>query len=60
MTHILVKVFRLGATLTTLAKIQADNKNAENEVVKKILGEVDQAVVTLDQFQELQLRLQVT
>lgn len=40
----------LGATLTTLAKIQADNKNAENEVVKKILGEVDQAVVNLDQF----------
>jgi len=25
----------LGATLTTLAKIQADTKNAENEVVKK-------------------------
>jgi len=25
----------LGATLTTLAKIQTDNKNAENEVVKK-------------------------
>ncbi|MDB5015815.1 MAG: gliding motility protein GldM [Mucilaginibacter sp.] len=40
----------LGATLTTLAKIQADTKNAENEVVKKILGEVDQAVVTLDTF----------
>jgi gliding motility-associated protein GldM len=40
----------LGATLTTLAKIQADNKNAENEVVKKILGEVDQAVVNLDKF----------
>lgn len=40
----------LGATLTTLAKLQADTKNAENEVVKKILGEVDQAVVTLDKF----------
>ncbi|TWR23747.1 gliding motility protein GldM [Mucilaginibacter achroorhodeus] len=40
----------LGATLTTLAKIQADTKNAENEIVKKILGEVDQAVVTLDKF----------
>jgi len=40
----------LGATLTTLAKIQADNKNAENEVVKRILGEVDQAVVNLDKF----------
>jgi len=41
----------LGATLTTLAKIQADTKNAENEVVKKILGEVDQAQVNLDQFE---------
>jgi len=40
----------LGATLTTLAKIQADTKNAENEVVKKILGQVDQAQVNLDQF----------
>jgi gliding motility-associated protein GldM len=40
----------LGATLTTLAKIEADSKNAESEVVKKILGEVDQAVVNLDQF----------
>jgi gliding motility-associated protein GldM len=40
----------LGATLTTLAKIQADSKNAENEIIKKILGRVDQAVVTLDQF----------
>jgi gliding motility-associated protein GldM len=40
----------LGATLTTLAKIEADSKNAENEVVKKILGQVDQAVVNLDQF----------
>jgi gliding motility-associated protein GldM len=33
-----------------LAKIQADNKNAENEVVKRILGKVDQAQVTLNQF----------
>jgi gliding motility-associated protein GldM len=41
----------LGASLTTLAKIQTDTKNAENEVVKRILGELDQAVVTLDQFQ---------
>jgi gliding motility-associated protein GldM len=40
----------LGAALTTLAKIQADNKNAENEVVKKILGKVDQAQVTLNKF----------
>jgi gliding motility-associated protein GldM len=36
--------------LTTLAKIQTDNKNAENEVVKKILGRVDQALVNLDQY----------
>lgn len=41
----------LGATLTTLAKIQADTKNAESETVKKILGKVDQAVVNLDKFQ---------
>ncbi|MBD1367433.1 gliding motility protein GldM [Mucilaginibacter sp. ZT4R22] len=40
----------LGATLTTLAKIKADAKNAENEIVKKLLGEVDQAVVNLDKF----------
>lgn len=40
----------LGASLTTLAKIQADTKNAENEVVKKILGKVDQAQVNLDKF----------
>jgi len=40
----------LGATLTTLAKIQTDNKNAENEVVKKILAEAQKAQVNLDQF----------
>ncbi|WP_295801978.1 gliding motility protein GldM [Mucilaginibacter sp.] len=40
----------LGATLTTLAKIQTDTKNAENEVVKKLLSKVDQAQVNLDQF----------
>jgi len=40
----------LGASLTTLAKIQTDTKNAENEVVKKILAEIDVAAVTLDQF----------
>ncbi|MEO3405356.1 gliding motility protein GldM [Mucilaginibacter sp. CAU 1740] len=40
----------LGATITTLAKIQADNKNAENEVVKKVLGKIDQAQVTLNAF----------
>jgi gliding motility-associated protein GldM len=43
----------LGAALTTLAKIQADNKNAENEVVKRILGKVDQAQVTLNQFKAI-------
>jgi gliding motility-associated protein GldM len=40
----------LGATLTTLAKIQADTKNAENEVVKRILSEAEQAQVNLDKF----------
>jgi len=40
----------MGAAMTALVKIQADTKNAENEIVKKILGEVDQAVVNLDQF----------
>jgi gliding motility-associated protein GldM len=40
----------LGATLTTLAKIQNDTKNAENEVVKKILAEAQKAQVNLDQF----------
>ncbi|MGV8880114.1 MAG: gliding motility protein GldM [Sphingobacteriaceae bacterium] len=40
----------LGATLTALTKIESDSKNAESEVVKKILGKVDQAVVNLDQF----------
>ncbi|MFD0765499.1 gliding motility protein GldM [Mucilaginibacter lutimaris] len=43
----------LGAALTKLAQIQADNKNAENEVVKKILGKVDQAQVTLNQFKAI-------
>ncbi|MFI5157904.1 MAG: gliding motility protein GldM [Sphingobacteriales bacterium] len=40
----------MAAAMTALIKIQSDTRNAENEVVKKILGEVDQAVVTLDQF----------
>lgn len=40
----------MAAAMTALIKIQSDAKNAENEVVKKILGEVDQAVVNLDQF----------
>lgn len=41
----------LTADLTILSRIQADNKNAESEVVKKILGKMDQAVVNLDQFE---------
>ena len=40
----------LTAAITALAKIQADTKNAESEVVKRILGKMDQAVVNLDQF----------
>lgn len=40
----------LGATLTNLAKIKTDTKNAENEVVKKILAEAEKAQVNLDQF----------
>lgn len=40
----------VGAAITNFIKIQSDAKNSENEVVKKILGEVDQAVVNLDQF----------
>lgn len=40
----------LTAAITALTKIQADAKNAESEMVKKILGEMDMAVVNLDQF----------
>ena len=40
----------LTAAITALSKIQADTKNAESEVVKRILGKMDQAVVNLDQF----------
>ncbi|WP_345954979.1 gliding motility protein GldM [Mucilaginibacter sp. PAMB04168] len=40
----------MGAAMTSLTKVQADAKNAESEVVKKILGKVDQAVVNLDKF----------
>ncbi|HZY36223.1 MAG TPA: gliding motility protein GldM [Mucilaginibacter sp.] len=40
----------LGATLTNLAKIRADAKNAENEVVKKILSNAQKAQVNLDKF----------
>jgi len=40
----------MAAAMTQLVKIQSDAKNAEDAVVKKILGKMDQAVVTLDQF----------
>ena len=40
----------LTAALTALAKIKADIKNAEAEVVKRVLGQMDVAVVNLDQF----------
>lgn len=41
----------LTAAMTALTKIQADLKNTESDVVKKILGEVDQAVINLDRFE---------
>jgi gliding motility-associated protein GldM len=41
----------LTAALTALTKIQADLKNTESDVVKKILGEADKAVINLDRFQ---------
>ncbi|MXV49366.1 gliding motility protein GldM [Pedobacter sp. HMF7647] len=40
----------LTAAMTILTKIQADTKNAESDVIKKIFGKMDQALVTLDQF----------
>jgi len=40
----------VGAVVTNFIKIQSDIKNSENEVVKKILGEVDQAQINLDKF----------
>ncbi|HZX57767.1 MAG TPA: gliding motility protein GldM, partial [Mucilaginibacter sp.] len=40
----------MGAAMTSLIKIQSDVKNSENEVVKKLLGKVDQATVNLDKF----------
>ncbi|WP_423146952.1 gliding motility protein GldM [Rubrolithibacter danxiaensis] len=40
----------LTAAMTILTKIQADVKNAESDVVKKIFGKMDQAVVNLDAF----------
>ncbi|EHQ28078.1 type IX secretion system motor protein PorM/GldM [Mucilaginibacter paludis] len=40
----------MGAAMTSLIKIQSDAKNAESEVIKKILSKFDQAVVNLDKF----------
>jgi len=41
----------LTAAVTALTKIQADLKNTESDVVKKILGEASEAVVNLDRFE---------
>lgn len=38
------------AAVTILTKIQSDAQNAESDIVKHILGKMDQAVVNLDQF----------
>lgn len=40
----------LTAAITALTKIQADMRNSEAEAVKRILGEVDKAVINLDKF----------
>ncbi|MDR6784011.1 gliding motility-associated protein GldM [Pedobacter africanus] len=40
----------LTAANTILSKIQSDTKNAEIEVVKKLFGNMDKALVNLDQF----------
>lgn len=40
----------LTAALTALTKIQADMRNSEADAIKKILGEVDKAVINLDRF----------
>lgn len=41
----------LTAAVTALTKIQADLRNTEADVVKKILGEVEKAVINLDRFE---------
>jgi gliding motility-associated protein GldM len=41
----------MGAAMTSLIKVQSDAKNAESEVIKKILSKFDQAVVNLDKFE---------
>jgi len=40
----------LTAAMTILTKIQTDAQNAESDIVKRILGKMDQAIVNLDQF----------
>jgi len=40
----------LTASMAILTKVQTDLKNAESDVIKRILGKMDQAVVNLDQF----------
>lgn len=40
----------LTAAMTILTKIHTDAQNAESDVVKLILGKMDQAVVNLDKF----------
>lgn len=40
----------LTAANTTLSKIQSDVKNAEAEIVKKLFGNMEKALVNLDQF----------
>lgn len=40
----------LTAANTVLTKIQADVKNAEAEIVKKLFGNMDKSLVNLDQF----------
>lgn len=40
----------LTAAITALTKIQADMRNSEAEAIKRILGDVDKAVINLDRF----------
>lgn len=40
----------LTAAMTILTKLQTDAQNAESDVIKLILGKMDQAVVNLDKF----------
>jgi gliding motility-associated protein GldM len=41
----------LTAAITALTKIQADLKNTESDVVKKILGEANETQIVLDRFE---------